>query len=121
MTGVRDTPALSRAALAGLPATLAMDLGARTIVAPALGVRALGPEDLGRWVAHMRRGRFRHTEIATAPAVRGEAAIGIATHYAIGLTLGAGYWLLLRAASTPRSSIPLALAYGTATTVFSWS
>jgi len=101
VTGVRDTPALSRAALAGLPATLAMDLG--------------------RWVAHMRRGRFRHTEIATAPAVRGEAAIGIATHYAIGLTLGAGYWLLLRAASTPRSSIPLALAYGTATTVFSWS
>ena len=69
----------------------------------------------------MRRGRFRHTEIATAPAVRGEAAIGIATHYAIGLTLGAGYWLLLRGAGTRRSSIPLAVAYGTATTVFSWS
>ena len=120
MTGTPGTPSLSRVALAGVPATLAMDVGARAILAPALGVEAPGPRELGRWVGHMRHGRFRHPDIATAPAVAREAVIGSLTHYAIGLTLGAGYGLLLRAGRARRSSIPLALAYGTATTGFSW-
>ncbi len=120
MTARPVSPPLSRAALAGVPATLAMDVAARAIVASALGVQAPNPRELGRWLGHMRHGRFRHPDIATAPTVRGEAVIGILTHYAIGLTLGAGYGLLLRAGRGRRSSIPLALAYGTATTGFSW-
>jgi hypothetical protein len=40
---------------------------------------------VGRWIAHMARGRFRHHSIAAAPAIRTERAIGWITHYVIGM------------------------------------
>ena len=40
---------------------------------------------VGRWLAHMPRGRFRHGSIAAAPAVRAEKSIGWAAHYLIGI------------------------------------
>ena len=40
---------------------------------------------VGRWVAHLTRGRVRHDSIATAPPVRAERALGWITHYAIGM------------------------------------
>jgi len=40
---------------------------------------------VGRWIAHMPRGRFRHESIARAAGVRGERVIGWLAHYAIGL------------------------------------
>jgi Protein of unknown function (DUF2938)/Family of unknown function (DUF6789) len=119
MTTAPDKPSLPRAALAGVPATIAMDVWART-VARVLGIDALGPGSLGRWIGHMRRGRFAHQDIAAAPPIPNEAAIGIVTHYAIGLTLGLGYGLLVRATAAQRSTLPRALAYGTATTIFPW-
>ena len=108
------------AALAGLLATVGMDLGALGIFAPLFGTKGLGPRNLGRWIGHMRAGRFTHDDIAAATPIAHEAAIGVAAHYATGLTLGAGYGLLLRAAQPQRSSVPLATAYGTATTALAW-
>jgi hypothetical protein len=40
---------------------------------------------VGRWIAHLARGKLRHDAIARASAVRGEAAIGWISHYAIGM------------------------------------
>jgi hypothetical protein len=40
---------------------------------------------VGRWIAHMARGRFRHDSIAAAAPARAERAIGWATHYLIGM------------------------------------
>jgi hypothetical protein len=40
---------------------------------------------VGRWIAHFRRGRFRHDSIAKVPPVRGELALGWITHYVIGM------------------------------------
>ena len=40
---------------------------------------------VGRWLAYMPRGRFRHERIAAVPAVRGERIIGWIAHYAIGI------------------------------------
>jgi hypothetical protein len=40
---------------------------------------------VGRWVAHLARGRFRHEAIAASPRVRGERAIGWIAHYLIGI------------------------------------
>jgi len=40
---------------------------------------------VGRWVAHIARGRFRHDSIAAATPVRGEVALGWSVHYAIGI------------------------------------
>ena len=40
---------------------------------------------VGRWFAHMLRGRFRHDSIAASGSVRGELAIGWVAHYVIGI------------------------------------
>ena len=40
---------------------------------------------VGRWIAHIARGRVRHHAIATAAPVRAERAIGWAVHYLIGI------------------------------------
>lgn len=115
-----EAPSIPGAALAGLVATVGMDLGALGIFARLFGTRGLGPPNLGRWIGHMREGRFTHDDIAAARPIAHEAAIGVCAHYAIGLTLGAGYGLLLRARQPPHSSLLLATAYGLATTAFAW-
>lgn len=50
---------------------------------------------VGRWIAHMRHGRFRHESIARSTSVRGERAIGWTAHYAIGIAFAGlllGLW-----------------------------
>jgi hypothetical protein len=44
---------------------------------------------VGRWIAHMPRGRFRHNSIKDSAAVRGEAILGWLTHYLVGITFAA--------------------------------
>lgn len=44
---------------------------------------------VGRWFAHVARGRFRHESIARSAAVRGENVIGWVAHYAIGVIFAA--------------------------------
>lgn len=44
---------------------------------------------VGRWIAYLAHGRFRHDAIAKAPAVRGEAVVGWATHYLVGIGFAA--------------------------------
>lgn len=75
---------LTSALITGIGATAVMDLWA-IIRKPLLG---LAPPDygmVGRWIAHMRRGRFRHASIAAAPPVRGERLIGWTAHYLTGI------------------------------------
>lgn len=50
-----------------------------------LGAPVLNFALVGRWIGHFREGRFRHENIARATAVPGEAVIGWATHYVIGV------------------------------------
>jgi hypothetical protein len=40
---------------------------------------------IGRWIAHLARGRARHDAIAKAAPVAGELSIGWTAHYAIGI------------------------------------
>jgi hypothetical protein len=50
---------------------------------------------VGRWLAHMSRGRFRHDSIAAAESVHGERLIGWTAHYLIGIAFAAilpGIW-----------------------------
>ena len=44
---------------------------------------------VGRWLAHMRLGRFRHDAIATAIPMPHEALIGWMAHYLIGVAFAA--------------------------------
>ncbi|WP_141455414.1 DUF2938 domain-containing protein [Pseudoxanthomonas sp. z9] len=59
-----------------------------------LGVPALNYAWVGRWVAHLPRGRFRHAPIAATPPVAGEHAIGIIVHLLTGIAF-AGILLAL--------------------------
>jgi hypothetical protein len=40
---------------------------------------------VGRWLAYLARGRFRHDRISATPRVRGERLIGWSAHYLIGV------------------------------------
>lgn len=74
--------------LVGIGATAVTDLWA-VVRKRLFGV---APPDfglVGRWLAHMPRGRFRHDSIAAAPRVHGERAIGWIAHYLIGISFAA--------------------------------
>jgi hypothetical protein len=43
---------------------------------------------VGRWVSHMRPGRFVHEKLGQAAPVSGELAIGWIVHYVIGIAYG---------------------------------
>ncbi|MEA3192870.1 MAG: hypothetical protein QOD26_1203 [Betaproteobacteria bacterium] len=74
--------------LIGTGATAVMDawMLVRTRV---LGVPAQSYGLVGRWLAGMARGQFRHERIAASPAVRGELLIGWTAHYLTGITFAA--------------------------------
>ncbi len=72
----------------GVGATLLVD-GWALLRRAWLGVPLPNYALVGRWFAHMPRGRFRHASMASVPAVRGEQALGWLAHYAIGIAFAA--------------------------------
>lgn len=81
-----------RALLIGAGATIVMDLWA--LLLKRFGIPSLNFAFLGRWIGHLPRGRVLHENIAHAPPVRGELALGWSAHYLIGV----GFAALLLAA-----------------------
>ena len=73
--------------LIGVGATAVLDLWLAAL--KRLGVPTGSFALIGRWVAHMARGTFRHPSIAKAEPVGRELAIGWATHYAVGVAFAA--------------------------------
>lgn len=73
---------------AGAGATALIDLWA-VARKRLLGIPAPDYGLVGRWLAHMPRGRFRHDSIATATPVRSERLIGWIAHYLIGIAFAA--------------------------------
>ena len=72
---------------------------------------------VGRWIAHMPHGRFRHDSIAAAPHKRGERLIGWAAHYAIGVAFAGLLLGVFGAAWAARPTLGPALAVGIGTVV----
>lgn len=87
-------------------------LGAGALGGRALHSDRLEPAIIGRWAAGLLRGRWSHQDITREDAIRGELALGIATHYATGIVLTEG-WLLARRGSLP--TVAASTAYGIAT------
>lgn len=78
----------------GVGATAVIDLWA-IVRKRLLGVPEPNYGLVGRWLAHMTRGRFRHDSIAAAAPVAGERLIGWTAHYLIGISFAAillGIW-----------------------------
>jgi hypothetical protein len=62
---------------------------------PLLGIAPPNYALVGRWIAHMTRGRLRHDSIAASAPVCGEHIIGWTAHYLIGIAFAAlltGIW-----------------------------
>lgn len=100
----------------GIGATAVMDLWGLARK-PLLGVAPPSYALVGRWIAHMTRGRFRHDSIARSAPVRGEQVIGWTAHYLIGIAFAAlliGIW---GSAWVQQPTIGPALAVGTGTVV----
>ena len=101
----------------GVGATLVMD--ASLVLASRLAPDVLASEKLdvnliGRWVAGLGRGPRQGGDITMAPAVPGEVALGLATHYATGIALTQVYLASLDRLGVP-SSLGRATAFGVAT------
>ena len=102
---------------AGVLATITMDLA--MVAASSLGGSALTSKRtdvdvIGRWAADLLRGRWRHADITSEPARRGEVALGLLTHYATGIILTEAFLLLPRRGDG-RPSFPAATAFGIGT------
>ena len=100
--------------LIGIGATATMDLWSllRKLL---FGMTPPNYAMVGRWLAYMPQGKFRHTAIAASAPIRGEHFIGWTAHYVIGIAFAAA---LVAIAGEPWISHPTlgpALAVGVAT------
>lgn len=80
--------------LIGIGATAVMDLWG-VVRKPLLGIAPPNYGLVGRWIAHMAHGRFRHDSIVATSSVRGERIIGWTIHYLIGVAFAGlliGIW-----------------------------
>lgn len=68
----------------GIGATVVMDLWS-VIRKSLLGIALPNYALVGRWIAYMPRGRFRHEAIAASSPIRGEHIIGWIAHYLTGI------------------------------------
>ena len=78
----------------GIGATAVMDVWGLVRKA-LLGIAPPNYALVGRWIAHMTRGRFHHESVAASASVRGELIIGWTAHYLIGIAFAAlliGIW-----------------------------
>jgi hypothetical protein len=102
---------------AGVLATVTMDVA--MVAASSLGGRAFTSsrtdvDVIGRWAANLARGRWRHEDITSEPAQRGENGLGLLTHYGTGVILTQAFLLLPRR-DNGRPSFAAGIAFGIAT------
>jgi hypothetical protein len=108
-------PDIGRIVAIGIGATVVMD--AWLLLLRRMGVPTLDFAFIGRWAAHLARGRFAHDAIAKAAPVKGELALGWLTHYAAGIVF-AGAMVGVGGAGWLRTPTVLpALVVGMATVV----
>lgn len=79
--------------LIGIGGTVAMDLWA-LLLARVAGQPRPNWGNVGRWVAHLFRGRVFHDDIGQAAPVAGERALGWVFHYAVGIAYGVIFALI---------------------------
>ena len=103
-----------RSVLIGAGATLLVDLWA-VFQARVFGAPGADWALVGRWLGGFPQGRFVHDNIATAPAIPGELAIGWIAHYAIGIVYAALLLSICGLAWARQPTLLPALSFGVAT------
>jgi hypothetical protein len=100
-----------QASVLGIGATLLMDMWALARKR-LFGVPSLDYGLVGRWLGHMRHGRFRHAAIGKLAPVRGERPLGWAFHYLTGLAFAGLFLPLVGEAWLQRPTLWPALLFG---------
>ena len=104
---------MAQIAAIGAGATIVMDVWLQVL--KRVGIPIQNFAMLGRWIGHWADGQWHHTAIAKAPPVKGEAWMGWAAHYAIGIAF-AGLLVLAKGEAWIQSpSVGPALMLGMAT------
>lgn len=85
---------VEQAVALGVGATLVMDIWA-ALLKRVFKVPSLNYALVGRWILHMKDGRFQHNSIAAASPKAGELAVGWLFHYLTGVVF-AFFFLVLR-------------------------
>jgi hypothetical protein len=101
------------AVLVGVVATLALDVVAGCGIATGM----FRMPAFGRWFLYLLRGKVRHDDIETSPAIRGEGPLTFPLHYLAGMGLAGVYLLLLDGMNLGRGTFLLAVLYGVATSL----
>lgn len=100
--------------LIGVGATAVMDLWG-LVRKSLLGIAPPNYALVGRWIAHMKHGRFHHDSIAASAPMRGEHIIGWIAHYIIGVAFAALLIVICGPAWIQQPTIGPALAVGIGT------
>jgi hypothetical protein len=103
----------------GVAATVAVDLWA-TFANRILGWPRTHWGMVGRWIGHMRAGRFMHASIGSSPPIAHEAMLGWIFHYAVGCIYAAVYLAYVNIAQSGQTSLMSAVLFGLATILSPW-
>ncbi|WJZ02570.1 hypothetical protein CFREI_06415 [Corynebacterium freiburgense] len=95
-----------------------MDIAAEAI-RQTTNVPPLNLDFVGRWVIGLKDGKLAHDSIAAAPAYPTERAVGIASHYLIGMGF-AGMFDFLLPQWSKNPKLGLSVLLGLSTTVAPW-
>lgn len=104
------------AVLMGAGATALIDLWS-IVRRRVFGIPSLNYAFVGRWFAHLFRGRFRHDSIAATKPVPGEAIVGWVVHYLTGIVFAAMLLALVGPHWQQRPTLLPALSFGIATLI----
>jgi Protein of unknown function (DUF2938) len=104
------------ALLVGIGATLFMDIWS-LLAQRAFGIPAPNYCLVGRWVATMPSGRFRHASIAASPRKRWECALGWIAHYGVGVAYARVFVVLASDAWLAQPRLLPALLFGAVTLI----
>lgn len=105
--------------LIGLGATVAMDMWAQ-VLHRVFGQALPNWAMVGRWVAHVRRGRVFHDDIGAAEPVAGELRLGWIFHYGVGVLYGVIFLLIVGAAWLDAPTFIPAWVFGIVTIGAGW-
>ena len=108
-----------QAVVSGVFATVVLDLFQRLLFAVA-GIPPANWAMVGRWFAHIPRGRLFHDDIAQAEPVQGELRLGWIMHYLVGIAYGFVYLGLIVLILERAPSFLNGLVFGVVSVVIPW-
>lgn len=106
-----------RAIPIGIGATAVLD-GWSLLLARLFGVPASNWGIVGRWIAHLPSGRLVQENLAAAPGIPGEAAIGWVAHYLVGIVFATSLLLITGPEWLRHPTVLPAVAFGAVTVIF---